>query len=458
MTADLWHLFTESARRTPTKPAVTGAQQLTYGELLDRAVTTAETIAPDAPAGSLLALAASGPVAGAVAMLAAARTGTSVLPLNMDSPPLHRQAVLADARPALVLTEAEDGRLVAERIERDARTLPGAAYVMYTSGSTGKPKGVVVPNRALADRLLGLARTPGLAAGESMLAMTALSFDISMAEILLPLVTGGVVVAAPFGCRQDPAIFAAFADATRPDVIQATPSFWRLALAWGWTGSPRSRLWCGGEALTQGLAGELVGRGAELWNLYGPTEATIWATAARIGPGRPVSLGEPLPGTGVCLVDGEIAIYGDGLAEGYLDRPELTASRFRRLVTPGGERLCYLTGDRGRLREDGGLEFLGRTDDQIKLRGHRIELGEIESVLEQCPGVSQAAAVVVRPENREPAIIAYAVTGDAVSAADLRRWIAQRLPLVMRPSRIHLVSELPRTTAGKVDRVRLAGR
>lgn len=475
----MWDAFALQAERIPAATAIRGEACFSYGELAERATALASTILARVGPGCLIALDATGPVAGIVAILAAAQARCAILPVSAESPPKYRAAMLADADARLILHET-DGHVLAVQpadggdtgVGTTARwpsTLHDVAYVMFTSGSTGRPKGVMVPHDALLSRLRGLAAMPGLGAGESFLAMTALSFDICLAELLLPLAVGGLVVAAPVTARLDPGIFAGVVSEHEPSVIQATPSFWRLALAWGWRGTAGGRLWCGGEPLTPGLAARLLPAGEELWNLYGPTEVTIWASAARVTSPDSVGLGRPLEGTGLCLVDdsgdlvdapgrpGEILLYGDGLALGYLNRPDLTAQRFCTSCTPDGPQRCYRTGDRARYTEDGLLEFLGRTDSQVKLRGHRIELGEVEAVLEEHPGVHQAVVVLRDGDSAASAHIAAFLVGDpSLTARQIRSWLADRLPPSMRPGRISFLPALPRTPAGKVDRVSLA--
>lgn len=434
-------------------------RDLTYTELVGCAAKLSEELAGLAGPGTLIALDAATPTEGAIAILAAGAADRAILPLSADLPPLLRREVLADARPAVLLAPSADGELRADPVSEWAarQDLGGVAYVLYTSGSTGRPKGVVVPHEALRRRLRGLSQVPGLRTGESMLAMTALSFDIALAEILLPLAVGGTVISASPAARLDPGVFAEFAERFQPDVLQATPSFWRLALAWGWRGCPNARIWCGGEPLTAMLAERLLPMGRELWNLYGPTEATIWVTADRVASDQPIRLGHPLPGSGLFIDEDEIWLYGAGLARGYLDRDDLTRERFQLRQTPEGRHVCYRTGDRGQYREDGTVEFLGRTDHQVKLRGYRIELGEVEAVLEECPGVSQTAVLVASADVPERAqLVAFLVTDGETTTAFVRRWAAERLPPMMRPARILLRSALPRTTAGKVDRERLA--
>lgn len=450
------------------------AGDLTYTELAEQAGDLAKILTALSDEGSLVAFQIPDLARACVAVVAAASARRAFVPLSSDSPPAHRAQVIRDAGPQLLVRVGQDGAFLCDAIEAEqvdgySSDATDVAYVMYTSGSTGRPKGVVVSHQALWERLAALSQTPGLHRGESMLAMTALSFDISMAELLLPLYAGGTLIAAPEEARLEPSVFADCVAQRRPDVVQATPSFWRLAIASGWRGSPTTRIWCGGEAMTSALARPLHSRCAELWNVYGPTEATIWATADLIHDPARISLGQPLPGTGVSIVDGdgaviskpgqpgELLLHGAGIADGYLNRPDLTAERFAPRMTAQGQQICYRTGDRAQYRDDATIEFLGRMDAQIKLRGHRIELGEIESVLESHPDVSQAVVVVRNADVPERASLVAFVVLPAVetSIPDLRRWLASRLPPIMRPARVLRMAALPRTVAGKVDRVRL---
>ncbi|GGZ16085.1 hypothetical protein GCM10010387_05710 [Streptomyces inusitatus] len=471
----IWDVVHEQARKAPEAIAAVGAHSYSYREVMERAADLSVIIGRGAPRGSLVALDTDSPVSGAVAMLAAARAGCAVLPVNRQSPPEHRNRILSDARPSLLIGAGAGAGAGAEcefdvaELGYDAEdALHDVAYVIYTSGSTGAPKGVMVGHEALLDRLSGLAHTPGLNSGESMVAMTALSFDISMAEMLLPLTVGARLIAAPGDARLDPDVFVDFLDTHAPDVVQATPSFWRLVTTGTWNGAGGSRVWCGGEALSPALARQLVPACKELWNLYGPTEATIWATAAKIDTDDTITLGSPLPGSFVCLDnegnegredsgEGEILLYGAGLAKGYFRSPLLTSERFCHRQTPHGRVLAYRTGDRARRRADGSLVFLGRTDGQIKLRGHRIELGEIEAVLEEHPKVSQAVALLRDGDRPSRAFIAAYVVAEQASEPEIKSWMRDRLPHSHSPARISVLPSLPRTTAGKVDRVALAG-
>ncbi|MEV4189754.1 amino acid adenylation domain-containing protein, partial [Streptosporangium canum] len=333
-----------------------------------------------------------------VALLGVAMSGAAYLPVDPDYPQARVSYVIEDSAAALVLTGLDD---LPPGTAATARPRPGdTAYVLYTSGSTGRPKGVVVPHRALTNFLLAMRDLTGSSPRDVWLALTSLSFDISALELYLPLVTGGRVVVADAETARDGVRLARLVRDTGVTHVQATPSGWRVLLSGD---LPRVVGLTGGEPLPPQFARELRPRVDRLVNVYGPTETTIWSTAWEVpeSPGE-VVIGRPIANTTVHILDpaggpapigvpGELLIGGAGVATGYLGRPALTAERF--VPGPDGARL-YRTGDRARLRGDGTLEFLGRTDNQVKLRGHRIELGEIEAVLDAHPAVRQAVVAV----------------------------------------------------------------
>ncbi|MGW7446221.1 non-ribosomal peptide synthetase [Kitasatospora sp. NPDC054795] len=455
----VWNVVQAQAERTPEAVAARTARTYTYRDVAALAADLGERTAAKVRPGSVVALDASSRFSGAVGILAANAAGCAVLPLDRQSPPARRARVLDDARPALLLRELAEGEFALEEngLSSPPREpdLGEIAYILYTSGSTGQPKGVMVGHEALIDRLAGLAERPGLAAGESVLAMAALSFDISLVELLLPLTVGASFTVVPEETRADPLAFAELVAGAAPDVVQATPSFWRMLTASAWKGAPGSRLWTGGETLTPSLARELLPRCGELWNVYGPTEGVLWSTAARVDCAERISLGEPVAGVGLLTDEsGELLLYGEGLAHGYLNREELTAERFLHSDTPDGRRRVYRTGDRVARGPDGALVFLGRLDSQVKLRGHRIELGEVEAVLEEHPEVSQAVVLVQDADRPDTAALVAFVVQRA--EADLQGWLKDRLPPSHHPARITALSALPRTTTGKVDRIGLA--
>ena len=435
--------FAERAALAPDAEAVrfeTGPA-LTYGELDRRSAALAHRLRGlGVGRDVLVGICLDRSVEMVVAVLAVLRAGGAYVPLDPDFPAdriafmladsglpvlLSRRAVLdrlGDPGPGVrTLCLDEPGPEPAGGPGPDADVRPGdLAYVIYTSGSTGRPKGVQVPHGALANFLRSMAERPGLAAADTLVAVTTLSFDIAMLELLLPLVEGARVVVAGRDTAGDGDRLAALLAASGATVVQATPSTWRMLLDAGWPGRPGLRVLAGGEPLPAEVARRLLGTGAELWNMYGPTETTIWSSVARVGPG-PVTLGEPIANTELHVLDpagglaplgvpGELCIGGAGLARGYLGRPELTAERFVRPAAGSGlpDRL-YRTGDLVRRRADGALEFLGRLDDQVKLRGFRIELGEIESVLAEQPGVGRAVVAVREDVPGDQRLVAYVV-------------------------------------------------
>ena len=469
----LWERIAARAGTDADRPAVTGAQSVGYGRLVQLVEEAAAPLLGYCGPGDVLAIEAPLSLAGLIAILTARRLGAAFMPLDASAPAARRAHQLQSTGARAVLRPDPDDpeRLLPEFVTTGSAASasavpPETAYVIYTSGSTGRPKGVLVAERSLLDRLDAYAERPGFTSDSSFLAMTALTFDPSLAELLLPLCAGGTVVMAPPSARKDPQEFAELLDRHRPDVVQATPTFWRMVLDAGWTGAPGTVLWTGGEALTDQLARQLLPRCRELWNVYGPTEATIWATAWRVeaaDPGRPieVSLGTAVSG-GLHLLDaagavltapgaeGEIVLSGEAVALGYLgDRPE--GSRFTALPAIPGP--TYLTGDRGRYRADGTLEFLGRLDSQVKLRGHRLELGEVEAALEEHPAVRDAVVLLCgREEAGREHLAAAVATTKPVAERRLRDWLTERLPPYMVPLRIKACPRLPTTTTGKVDR------
>ncbi|MFC7384586.1 non-ribosomal peptide synthetase [Sphaerisporangium rhizosphaerae] len=298
------------------------------------------------------------------------------------------------------------------------------AYVIYTSGSTGRPKGVEVEHRSLTNLLLAMRDELGAGDGDVWLGLTTLAFDISALELLLPLITGSRVVVVPEASTRDGAALRRLIEAESVTHAQATPSSWRLLLDAGFD-APGLVALSGGEPLPLPLARELRDRVGRLVNVYGPTETTVWSSIAEI-PQAPaeVTIGGPLANTTIRLLDerlaqvpvgvpGEICIGGDGVARGYRDRPELTAARFPQDPHGPPEARLYRTGDLGRRRPDGLIDFLGRADSQVKIRGHRVELGEIEARLLEHPLVAEAAVVLREDEQR---LVAYVVPKTAPSA------------------------------------------
>ena len=342
------------------------------------------------------------------------------------------------------------------------------AYVIYTSGSTGKPKGVQVSHRSVVNCLSAIGENIALTVKDVFLALTTISFDIASLELFLPLITGAKLVLASRDEALDAKLLSDRLTECGATAMQATPSAWMLLLDAGWRSSPDFKILCGGEVLSRELADQLLEGGASLWNLYGPTETTIWSTVSKVVAGEAsVFIGRPINNTQIYILDfnrkvvpigvyGEVYIGGDGLARGYLNRPELNAERFiPNPFSDDPDARLYRTGDRARYRPDGNIEFLGRTDNQIKIRGHRVELGEIEAAINQHPTVKECVVVArARDSSEEKELIGHVVSTQEslVSVDELRRFLGAKMPDYMIPSWFVFLDALPLMPNGKVDR------
>ncbi|WP_343243644.1 non-ribosomal peptide synthase/polyketide synthase [Streptomyces sp. SID13726] len=478
-------LFRAQAARTPDATAlVFEDHELTYAELDLRVERLAHTLAAHGVrAEATVAVALPRSLALVVTLLAVHRAGAAYLPLDTGYPAERLAYTLADARPACLVT-AEDIALPDTNTPRLTVAADGTpehpahaplphfydprhpAYVIYTSGSTGRPKGVTVPHKGIANRLQWMQDTYRLGAEDRVLQKTPAGFDVSVWEFFWPLITGAtLVVARPEG-HQDPAYLAELIERQHITTAHFVPSMLRAFLD-----EPASarctglrQVMCSGEALPAPLAARFhqVLPGSRLHNLYGPTEASVDVTAHEV-PADPatVPIGRPVWNTRTYVLDaalnpvppgvaGELYLAGDQLARGYLGRPALTAERFVAdpfAMTPGAR--MYRTGDLARWTRDGELEYLGRTDDQVKLRGFRIELGEIESALAAHPTVAHATVLL-----RDERLVAYVVpVPDATpDSASLRAHVARSLPEHMVPAAVVALDVLPLTPNGKLDR------
>ncbi|MEU4403168.1 amino acid adenylation domain-containing protein [Streptosporangium sp. NPDC023963] len=481
-------LVEAQAARTPGAPAVLfEGETLTYAELNDRADLLAARLRAGADTGTerVFAVRAERSLDLPVRLLAVLKAGAAYLPLDPGLPERRVEAMLADAG-AVELTAALGSPAEPADAGRRTRDLPGSlAYVIFTSGSTGRPKGVGVPHRAIVNRLRWMQETYGLDAGDAVLQKTPAGFDVSVWEFFWPLISGArLVLARPDGHR-DTAYLRDLVVERGITTVHFVPSMLAAFTAEERIeecGSLR-RVICSGEELTAGAAERLTGRlpGVELHNLYGPTEAAVDVSWHRYTPGeKVVPIGRPVANTRLYVLDGalrpvpagtpgELFIGGVQLARGYLGRPGLTAERFvPDPYGPPGSRL-YATGDRARWRRDGEIEYLGRLDSQVKIRGMRVEPGEIEAVLGGHPDLS-AAAVGVWHDGAGARLVGYGVRregargtanaadiANAVDAVDVdpREWLRGELPEHMIPTAWVTLEALPLTPNGKLDRAAL---
>ncbi|HEV8693706.1 MAG TPA: amino acid adenylation domain-containing protein, partial [Lysobacter sp.] len=479
-------LFEAQAVHTPDAVAVEFAgTHLTYAELDAQADALARALVTQgAGPGELVGLFVERSPQMLVALLGVLKAGAAYVPLDPSYPADRLTFMLEDSAARLVVTQREllaqlpastatavliEEALIAPtgpRVVSDVGP-EDLAYVIFTSGSTGRPKGVQIPHRAAVNFLDAMAREPGLSSADTLCAVTTLSFDIAVLELLLPLTVGARIALADRATASDGAALAALLDRPGSTVMQATPATWRMLLDAGWQGSQQLRVLSGGEALPRELADRLLGCASQVWNLYGPTETTVWSTVEQVTAGDDaISIGRPLANTEVYIVDarlqpvpvgvpGELLIGGLGVARGYLARPDLTAEKF--IPDPFGARSdarLYCTGDLARWRRDGKLEVLGRIDHQVKLRGFRIELGEIESVLSEHAAVGQAVVICREDRPGDKRLVAYVVpqAGAAPTNTELRAFAREHLPEYMVPSSCVALERLPMTPNGKVDR------
>ncbi|MFJ8740765.1 amino acid adenylation domain-containing protein [Embleya sp. NPDC127516] len=487
-------LFAARASAAPDTVAVVCAGRfLTYRQVASAAYVFADRLrAAGIGAGDLVGIELPRTGEQVAAVLGVLAAGAAYLPLDPGYPAERLAFIRTDARVAALVTE--DGARPAgtpsdvptltgpdlygpdrfgpepgSPVEPPTRPEPGdPAYVIYTSGSTGRPKGVEVPHHALANLLATMRDRLGATSADRWLGLTSLSFDISTVELLLPLITGARVVLVADDRHRDGPAQLALLERYAITHVQATPSGWRVLLAAG-LHRPGLTAITGGEALPAPLATELRGVVGRLINVYGPTETTVWSTYAESAGDAPPGIGLPLANTRAYVLDarlhpvpeglaGELFLGGYGVAHGYLGRPGLTAERFvADPFGPPGSRL-YRTGDLVRHAPGGGLDYVGRTDAQVKLRGHRIELGEIETLLAAHPDIAQAAVRLLDADGEHARLVGYVVPepGRPPVASDrLRAHLAHTLPPAMVPNTFLVLDAFPLTPNGKLDRARL---
>jgi amino acid adenylation domain-containing protein len=461
----LHELFEAQAARTPDREAVVGEnRRLTYGELNRRANRLARSlrargVGPETPVGVCLPRTPDL----VTALLAVLKAGGAYVPLDPAYPAERLAFQLADSGAVLTLTSSDldDPSLIGDADDLPPlATASNLAYLIYTSGSTGRPKGVAIEHRSAVGLLAWAGGLYPEAELAGVLGATSVCFDLSVFELFAPLSRGGKVVLA-----EDALHLAGLPEAGELRLVNTVPSAAAELARLGALPASVRTVNLAGEPLPRSLVRQLRAAGVErIFNLYGPSEDTTYSTGALIEDGEGVPpIGRPLPNRRVYLLDpglrptpfgvpGEVFLTGDGLARGYLGRPDVTGERFLPdpfSEDPTGGRL-YRTGDLARYRPDGRLEYLGRLDHQRKVRGFRIEPGEIEAALEACEGVREAVVVVREDAPGDPRLVAY-VGGDAGEAA-LRERLGAVLPHYMIPAAFVLLPELPRTPNGKVDR------
>lgn len=462
-----------------------GARALTYQELSDRSIELATHLRGiGVKNGSLVGIGMDRSIEMVAAVLGVWRSGATTVLLDPDFPTSRLSQMIEDAKPGIIITNrAHSSRLSFPGVEcvifdahfhsdasQQKPQMPVSsediAYIIYTSGSTGKPKGVQVSHGALANFLAGIQQSLQMTDSDTLIAVTTLSFDISILEIILPLMVGATVVVVDKGVSGDGHQLAKVLESAGASFLQATPGTWRLLLDAGWKGKKDLTVICGGETFPRPLADALLERSRRVFNVYGPTEATIWATLEEVSSEENVvPIGRALPNYTTCILDdnlndvpageiGQLYIGGKSLATGYLNQPEETGRRF---IMHSTRSRLYATGDIARMRTDGKLEFTGRADTQVKVRGFRVELGDIESQIVSLPTIKDAIVIAKEDTHGEKKLIAYIVANGEVNSAlvDLRNTLKSLLPHYMIPHHYVALTEFPRTLNNKVDRRQL---
>ncbi|KAA1243793.1 non-ribosomal peptide synthetase [Aquimarina sp. RZ0] len=351
----------------------------------------------------------------------------------------------------------------------DTKELPKAkdtAYIIYTSGSTGNPKGVEVGHYSLMNFLLSIKEKPGIQAKDVLYAVTTYSFDISILEFFVPLISGAVSFIAHNETLSDAQKIIEDIERVKPNIIQAAPSFYQLLFNAGWKGNKEIKILCGGDSLSEALASQLLSSSKELWNMYGPTETTIWSSTKQVKkPGDSYNIGNAIDNTSLYVLgehkellpkgaQGVLYIGGDGQAKGYYKNKLLTKEKF--IKNPFGKGLLYDTGDIVRWNSEDELLFLGRNDYQVKIRGYRIELGDIETKLNFIDNINQAIVIAKRDALDEAVLIAFYTSDSELKTSELKKQLKKVLPDYMIPNQFVLINEFPLTPNKKIDRKALS--
>ncbi|MEZ2221793.1 amino acid adenylation domain-containing protein [Rhizobium sp. RCC_161_2] len=478
-------LFRQQAANNPNAIAVAfDDKKLTYAELDAASDNWAGLLSKRGVArGDLVAVAAPRSEQMLVGLLAVLKAGAAYLPLDPSDPPSRIGIILEDAKPSAIISTSEAAaKLPVEGIPTVLLDHPedcsphlvtgtpspdDRAYVIFTSGSTGRPKGVEIPHRALTNFLFAMQDLLKMTSEDRLLAVTTIAFDIAALELYLPLLAGARTIIATRETVRDPAALAQLLKQSKATIMQATPSLWRALLEDHGNGVRGLRPVVGGEALPADLAHKMARFDHAVLNVYGPTETTIWSTAMPL-KGKDLDappIGRPIWNTRLYVLDrngaplppgfaGELYIGGAGVAKGYLNRPDLTQERFLPDPFVGDGSRVYRTGDMACWRGDGVMEYLGRNDHQIKIRGFRVEPGEIEAALVSQPEIRQAVVILREDPGQGKRLVAYLVSahGEAVDGPDVSARLAHSLPSHMIPSAYVTLSTIPLNVNGKIDR------
>ncbi|MBB5647627.1 non-ribosomal peptide synthetase/type I polyketide synthase [Pedobacter cryoconitis] len=483
----LIELFEQQVIKTPGAIALDyNNQELTYQELNEKANSLAELLrAQGIRQNDVVALYLNRSLEMFIGIIGVLKSGGCYLPLDPSYPRERLEYMLADSKASVMVTAGEtksadlagandivtlniDWNTLAENPEnlKNINNSEDLAYLIYTSGSTGKPKGVMLSHRAVHNYIIAMLQGIAFDQVDTLISVTAFSFDIFVTESLLPLTQGLRVIIADEFAQQDPARLTKLIADKNVQLIQTTPSRYRLLTSniddFNLCKSHLCYLLAGGEALDQELFLKLKAHSAaKIINVYGPTETTVWSAMMDLTEQEKVTIGKPIANTQLYVlnkqlqlqpigISGELYIGGDGLAHGYWNNVELTTKTF--IQNPfDTDNKIYKTGDIVRWMKDGTIEYLGRADQQVKIRGHRIEMDEIRYEILGYDGISEVA-VVAKEMGHDKSLVAYYVAEQAVDAMSLKRFLADKIPYYMVPAYYVQLDKMPLTPNGKLDK------
>ncbi len=494
-------LLKESNEKYSENIAVTYKNNsISYLELNDRSNQIARyLIKSEIQVGDVVALSSDRNIEMLIVLLGIMKSGATYLPIDPELPENRVAYMLQDSATKLILLSEKyknQFRTVAKQIiieEVFAKldefepslnsvqiSFDDIAYILYTSGTTGMPKGTKITHQNFANFAISMIEKPGIQFSDRILAITTISFDISYLELVVPLIAGAEIVIANAEDAKDGRVLLEMLENENISILQATPSRWQMLLDCGWSKKYNLKIFTGGEALTKELAGKLLERTSEIWNMYAPTETTIYSILKKItNKNHPITIGLPINNTSVYILNdnnnrvpngviGEICIGGDGVANGYLNQPQLTNEKF--ITDPFSEKgaKMYKTGDLGKISEEGEVICLGRKDNQVKIRGYRIELGEIESLLLKQDGIQQVVVLAIEDVHGDKKLVAYLIIDFDIVKTELldgnqkhpteqmiKQWknnLSQQIPLYMIPDNYIIMDKFPLSPNSKIDR------
>jgi amino acid adenylation domain-containing protein len=479
-------LFEKQSIQHPFATAViSGGSRLTYKELNNRSNQLAGyLISLGVAKGDIVGIFIERSVEMVVSVLGVLKAGCCYLPLDPSFPQERLNYMIEDSGArfivsqssltkkiknspisSLILIDDQKEKICSCTADKPVISINSdhPAYIIYTSGSTGNPKGVVVFHHSVVNFLKSMSKVPGIEESDKLLAVTTLSFDISVLEIFLPLLKGATIVVAGTEDISDGMALAKILDSENITFLQATPATWTLLMNSGWKGNRKMKALCGGEAISSRLVKELLPAVDSLWNMYGPTETTVWSTCYQIkDTDQPVLVGKPIDNTKVYILNkenriqpigviGEVCIGGLGVSGGYHNNPDLTGEKFVKFENGA---TIYKTGDLGRFLDDGNIELFGRSDNQIKLRGFRIEPGEIENHLTNLPHIEEAVVKLHRFEDNDDRLVAFLNIDSEFVLTDkeIVGSLANKLPSYMVPAFFQMGTGFPRLPNGKINK------